>query len=263
MTAPTAGRRPPRPTRPGLSRGTLTPERIVAESLALLDKQGVAGFSLPKLGRALGADPTAVYRHFASKDDLVLAIADRLLEEAFADAEPRACWVDTVIEGARRLRATYAAHPAAASLSACRTTQRPAEMRSVNILIGAVLEAGFEGAEAARVYRALGDFALAWAGLDAAFLALDERQQATDRAAWTRAYLAADRAEFPHIWQVRLELPDVTDDEIFDTILSLVIGGLTRRAPRPCGCGAHPAYPSGQAAGGAEVAGAAEAAASG
>ncbi len=250
MTAPAAGRRPPRPARPGLQRGSLTPERIVDESLGLLDKQGVAGFSLPKLGRALGADPTAVYRHFASKDDLVLAIADRLLEEAFAGLEPRACWVDTVTEGARRLRATYAAHPAAASLSACRTTQRPAEMRSVNIFIGAIREAGFEGAEAARVYRALGDFALAWAGLDAAFLALDERQQATDRAAWTRAYLAVNRAEFPHIWQVRLELPDVTDDEIFDTILSLVVGGLTRRAPRPCGCGGHAANPPGQAAAG-------------
>ena len=122
-----------------------------------------------------------------------------------------------MIERARRLRATYAAHPAAASLSACRTTQRPAEMRSVNILIGAVLEAGFEGAEAARVYRALGDFALAWAGLDAAFLALDERPAATDRAAWTRAYLAADRAEFPHIWQVRdWNCRTSTDDDIFD-----------------------------------------------
>src|SRR5208282_4895085 len=158
-------------------RGSLTPEMLVAESLRLLDTHGTDGFSLPKLGRALGADPTAVYRHFASKDDLILAIADRLIEEAMAGLEPRACWVDTVIEGARRLRATYAVHPAAASLSACRTTQRPAEMRIVNTLIGAVLEAGFEGAEAARVYRALGDFALAWAGLDAAFLALDERQQ--------------------------------------------------------------------------------------
>jgi TetR/AcrR family tetracycline transcriptional repressor len=248
MTAPTADRRQPRSTRPGLRRGSLTPERIVEESLGLLDKQGIGGFSLPKLGRALGADPTAVYRHFASKDDLVLAIADRLIEEAMAGLQPRSCWVDTLIEATRRLRATYLAHPAAASLSACRTTQRPAEMRLVNILIGAVLEAGFEGAEAARVYRALGDFALAWSGLDAAFLALDEPQQATDRAAWTRAYLAADRAEFPNIWQVRLDLPEVDDDEIFDTILSLVIGGLTQRAPHPCGCGAHPAEPPAQAA---------------
>jgi len=239
MTAPTAARRPPLSPRPGLRRGSLTPERIVDESLRLLDEQGVGGFSLPKLGRALGADPTAVYRHFASKDDLVLAIADRLIEEAMAGMQARPCWVDTVIESTRRLRATYRAHPAAASLSACRTTQRPAEMRIVNILIGAVLAAGFEGPAAVRIYRALGDFALSWAGGEAAFLALDERLQASDRTAWTRAYLTVDRAEFPHIWQVRLELPDVTDDEIFESVLSLVVGGLMQGAPRRCGCGAH------------------------
>ena len=238
MTVPTAGRRPPQATRPGLRRGSLTPERIVDESLELLDEQGIAGFSLPRLGRALGADPTAVYRHFASKDDMVLAIADRLNEEAMAGMEPRACWVDTVIEGTRRLRAVYLAHPAAASLSASRTTQGPGEMQAVNFLIGAALEAGFEGAEAVRIYRALGDFSLFWAGGEAGFLALDERAQATERAAWT-GYLAVDRAEFPHIWRVRLELPEVADDAIFDTILSLVIDGLTQRAPRPCVCGAH------------------------
>ena len=152
--------------------------------------------------------------------------------------EPRACWVDTVMEGIRRLRAVYLAHPAAASLSASRTTHGPGEMKAVNILIGAVLEAGFEAAEAARIYRALGDFALFWAGGEAGFLALDERAQATERVAWA-AYLAVDRAEFPHIWQVRLELPDVVDDAIFDTILSLIIDGLMQRAPRPCVCGTH------------------------
>jgi TetR/AcrR family tetracycline transcriptional repressor len=240
MTVPTADRRPPGATRPGLRRGSLTPERIVDASLELLDKQGVAGFSLPKLGRALGADPTAVYRHFASKDDLVLAIADRLIQEALVGLEPRACWVDTVIEGIRRLRAVYLAHPAAASLSASRTTRGPGEMQAVNLLIGAVLEAGFEGAEAVRIYRALGDFSLYWAGGEAGLLALDERAQATEQVAWA-TYLAVDRAEFPHTWQVRLELPEVADDAIFDTILSLVIDGLTRRAPRPCGCGAHSA----------------------
>ena len=74
-----------------------------------------------------------------------------------------------------------------------------------------------------------------------AFLALNERLQATDSAAWTSAYLAVDRAVYPHIWQVRTELPEVEDNDIFDTILSLIITGLIRQAPRPCGCGAHPA----------------------
>ena len=240
MTGRAAGRRPPQPPQPrGLRRGSLTPELIVKESLRLLDSDTSGGFSLPKLGRALGADPTAVYRHFPSKDDLVLAIADALIEEATAGVSLQDCWVDTLAESARRLRRTYLAHPAAAALSACRTTQRPAEMRIVNIIIGAVRAAGFEGAEAAVVYRALGDFSLFWSGGEAAFWALDEKAQQTDRAAWTRAYLAAGEDEFPHIFAVRDELPKVADDDIFETILSLVLAGLMRRAPRPCACGTH------------------------
>ena len=244
MTAPAAGRREPRYPRRGLRRGSLTPELIVKESLRLLDTHGAEGFSLPKLGRALGADPTAVYRHFASKDDLVLAIADALIEEAMAGITAQDCWLDTLADAARRLRLTYLAHPAAAALSACRTTQRPAEMRIVNILIGAVLQAGFEGAEAARVYRALGDFALAWAGGEADFHALDEKAQQADRAAWIRAYLAVSPSEFPHIWAVREELPKVADDDIFEMILSLVLAGLAVRAPHPCGCASHRHVPA-------------------
>jgi len=231
-----AGRRARPRERRGLRRGSLSPELIVRESVRLLDADGTAGFSLPKLGRALGADPTAIYRHFSSKDDLALAIADHLIEEAMAGMSPQPCWVDTLADGTRRLRRTYIAHPAAASLSARRTTQRSAEMRTVDIILGAVLAAGFKGAEAALAYRALGDFALAWAGFEAGFLALDKRSRARDRAAWTRSYLGVDPAEYPHIWQVRRELPDVGDDAIFETILSLVLSGVIARAARPCDC---------------------------
>ena len=239
--------KPPAPAgRRGLRRGSLTPELIVSASLRLLDQNGTAGFSLPKLGRLLGADPTAVYRHFASKDDLVLAIADQLIKEAIAGLAPAPCWIDTVTDAARRIRRAYRAHPAAAVLSSCRATQGPAEMRIVDVLIGAVLQAGFEGAEAARVYRAIGDFALSWSGGEAAYLSLDEPQQRRDETAWTRTYPAVDRLQYPSIWAVRDDLPNVADEDVFDTILSLVVGGLTRRAPRPCGCRAH-ARASGQA----------------
>ena len=230
----------PRRKRGGLRRGTLTPDRIVTESLRLLDTGGVAGFSMPKLGRALGADPTAVYRHFASKDDLVLAIADRLIEEAMDGLPAHDCWVETVIDSTRRLRRTYLAHPAAASLSSFRTTGRPAEMRVVDRTLEAVMAAGYEGLQAAVIYRALGDFALAWCGGEAALLALPEPLQAVDRGAWTQAYRAVGQEEYPHIWQVRDELPLVTDDDIFEAILASVITGLCERAPQPCTCGAHP-----------------------
>src|SRR2546430_7327549 len=143
MAGTTSERGPSRRVRRGLRRGSLTPELIVKESLRLLDEKGLDGFSMPKLGRALGADPTAVYRHFASKDDLVLAIADQLIEDAMAGLTPQACRIDTMTEVVRRLRRTYCEHPAAASLSARPTTPRPAETRVVDLLIGAVLQAAF------------------------------------------------------------------------------------------------------------------------
>ena len=231
MTTTKARRRP---------RGSLTPDMIITESLRLLDTEGSDGFSLPKLGRALGADPTAVYRHFASKDDLVLAIADRLIEEAQAGLAPQACWLDSIEQVIRRFRATCIRHPAAVALTAYRTTTRgPAEVRAVELLIGAVRQAGFKGAQAAVAYRAVADFTLAWAGGEAAFLAMDADLQQADRSAWSRTYLAVDRDEYPHIWSVRDELAAVRDDDIFETVLSFFLAGLRTSAPRPCDCDKH------------------------
>lgn len=235
MAQPAAATRPRR----GLKRGTLTPEMIVTESLRLLDVYGVAGFSLPKLGRAMGADQTAVYRHFASKDDLLLAIADRLVEESTANLTAHDCWVETLVEVAREMRLTYLAHPAAAMLSACRTTRRPAEMHAVDVIIGAVLDAGFTGAVAARIYRGFGDFVLAWAGSEAAFFSLTDNQQSYDRAAWTQAYLGVKRSDYPNIWRLRTALPEIADDEVFETALALMMDGLIAQAPQPCACARH------------------------
>jgi AcrR family transcriptional regulator len=223
----------------GLPRGSLTRELLVRESLRLLDSGGVAGFSLPKLGRALGADPTAIYRHFASKDDLILAIADELIRDGLEGVQPSECWLETLRDVARRARKTALAHPAAASLTAYRTTQGPAEMHAVDIIIGALHQAGFTGKEAAVTYRAFGDFALFWSGGEGGFLALDKAAQRKDRDAWTRAYLVADRAKYPDIWRIREELPAVQDDDIWETILSVVLDGLAVRAPVPCACEAH------------------------
>jgi hypothetical protein len=119
-------------------------------------------------------------------------------------------------------------------------------MRAVDVIIGGVLGAGFTGAAAAHTYRAVGDFCLYWAGGEAAFLALDEQAQKIDRAAWTRAHLAVDQAEYPHIWQIRQELPEVGDDEIFENVLALVMAGMMQRAPRPCQCPRHALAGSGQ-----------------
>ena len=108
-------------------------------------------------------------------------------------------------------------------------------MRTVDIVIGAVLQAGFEGAEAALVYRAVGDFALAWSGGEAGFLALDERSQAYDRAAWTHAYLAVTRRNTPISGRSGANCPMWTTTPSSRPSWRW---SWASQAPRPCRC--HP-----------------------
>ena len=59
----------------------LTRERIVAEAVRLLDEEGLEALSMRTLGQRLGAGATALYRHVASKDELVELVADAVYGE--------------------------------------------------------------------------------------------------------------------------------------------------------------------------------------
>jgi AcrR family transcriptional regulator len=80
---------------PRRSRG-LSHERILDEALALVDERGLTALTTRALGQRLGVDPTAVYRHFRNKDELVNALADRIVgsgarppDGSDADGSPR------------------------------------------------------------------------------------------------------------------------------------------------------------------------------
>jgi len=59
----------------------LTRERIVAEALRLLDEEGMEALSMRSLGQRLGAGATSLYRHVASKDELIELVADAVYGE--------------------------------------------------------------------------------------------------------------------------------------------------------------------------------------
>lgn len=73
---PPAARRRRRPTKTGV---VLSEELIVETALRLLKEHGADALTVRRLGLALGADPTALYRYFRDTDDLLLAIADELI----------------------------------------------------------------------------------------------------------------------------------------------------------------------------------------
>jgi AcrR family transcriptional regulator len=61
-------------------RTPLSRERIVQAALDLIDESGLDALSMRKLGSALGVEAMSLYNHVASKEDLLGAVADLLLE---------------------------------------------------------------------------------------------------------------------------------------------------------------------------------------
>lgn len=66
---------------------------IVDESLAVLAEDGLVGFSVAKVARRIGVSPASPYRHFADRNEVLAAAAERVaveLRECLQDAVDRA-----------------------------------------------------------------------------------------------------------------------------------------------------------------------------
>lgn len=216
-----------------LPRGTLTEDLILRTTLQLLDAEGVEAFSMPRLGRELGASSTAVYRHFPSRDHIVLGVADLLIGETLEGFEPADTWVDTLRDLALRIWDVYERHPAAGSITFMRTTRRPNEMRAVDAIMGAVLDAGWTGSAALVRYRGFASFVLGIAGAGAVFRTLPEEDREGDQAAWPQIYGHLDRARYPHVAAMAPHLDEeITAREVYEHQVDLYLVALAAQAPQ-------------------------------
>jgi TetR/AcrR family tetracycline transcriptional repressor len=210
-------------------RPRLSPERILDAALRLVDAEGEAGLTFRRLAEELGADPTAVYRHFRSKDDLLLALADRLLVQVVEDTAEHSDWRTTVRDLLLAAHQALVRHPRLAVLVSTRTTQGPGESRGIERMLSALTRAGLPPAEAVTTGRALGDTMLAWAGLSAAFVTLPEHVRDADRSAWTLASRPVAPEDFPHLAASGTRLPFTTERQQFAAALDLMLDGLAAR----------------------------------
>lgn len=77
------------------ARPTLDLDRIVEAAHALIRADGLARFSMRKLGKRLGVDPMAVYHHVANKQALLALVMARVVAR-LPSTDPAAPWHDRV-----------------------------------------------------------------------------------------------------------------------------------------------------------------------
>jgi AcrR family transcriptional regulator len=212
---------------------SLSSEFIVERALELTEREGAQALTMRRLGEELGVDPTAVYRHFRDKDELVLACMDRIIENAYAALEPGldiTDWRAVLRAVAEQSRRSCEAHPAIYSLAFYRTTGGPGERKMVELLLSALSAAGMDPEQTVLHYRVFVDSMLAMCGMKAAEQSLDPQLQEKDASAWTRIYAILPQEEYPAARAHSSQLATVTERAIFtsvtDSVISLIEAAL-------------------------------------
>jgi len=94
-------KRPGRPT----SGNTLTPQAVAEGAAQLIDDEGMAEFSMRRLGQALSVEAMALYNHFSDKEAIVDAVANLTLAR-IPVPPPKGSWrtrIRTIAAGIRDL----------------------------------------------------------------------------------------------------------------------------------------------------------------
>ncbi len=86
---------------------------VVEAATALLDDYGIADLSMRRLARELDVSPGALYWHFANKQRLLGAVADRILEPV---ADPAGHWQARIVGICAQLRDALLSHTDGAEL---------------------------------------------------------------------------------------------------------------------------------------------------
>ena len=211
-------------------RGSLNQRVILDAALALTKRSGLDAVTFQALGAELGAHPTAVYRHFRDKDELLLAMIDALHAETLAELPgPTGDWAADLTALAHRTHAVFLRHPAVAA-HAYRTARREHEFQIVERVIGCLRGAGFDDPEAARLYRVFGDFVLGYSAVDAGLAALEPAIRDADLLSWEIQYRTLPPSQYPNTAAIAHALPALDDPDNFTTAVDLMIEAIRARA---------------------------------
>jgi AcrR family transcriptional regulator len=219
-------RRRRRPTQSGV---VLSEELIVRTAMRLIDEPEGTGFSVRRLGIALGADPTAIYRYFENTEDLMAAVTDQIIGDSLVGYQPHPDWRIALREFGIRSYLHAQRHPRLAAFGAARVSLRANEFRAVDTGIALLRRAGFDPEHAVRFYHAFVDLVLGFAALDSAGAKLNSPER------WTAVYSTLPEEKYPAVAEVREYIHSISGSA-FETALDLLLSAIAAQSPRTTVC---------------------------
>ena len=138
--------------------GALTRDQVLRTALGIIDRDGVDGLSMRRLGRVLGRDPMTLYRYADTKAALLDGVVELVIDELTVDSTD-GDWQSQLRLVARRFRTIAVAHPNVVPLLVTRPLSTPLALRPRGTLrpleatLALLVQSGFTDVDALHVYR--------------------------------------------------------------------------------------------------------------
>jgi AcrR family transcriptional regulator len=126
-------------------RRPLTREAIVDAALVVLERDGMAGLSMRKLGHELGTGAASLYWHVRDKEELLSLLLDRIVGEAEVPDPDPVNWREQAKELARSSRRLLTTRRDAAQLSLGRIPAGPHSLPVLERYLAVLAAAGLPG----------------------------------------------------------------------------------------------------------------------
>ncbi|WP_405485781.1 TetR/AcrR family transcriptional regulator C-terminal domain-containing protein [Nocardia sp. NBC_00511] len=237
-----AGRKPARSANrrsdPGAvarAEGPITRAVVLDAALELIDRDGVDGLSMRRLAEVVGRDPMVIYRHVANKAAVLDGVAEIVFAQLSVDVTDTD-WRGQLRSIARDFRHLAWAHPRVVSLLVTRPLatplglRAPAVVRPLEDILELLTRAGFSGADALHVYRAL--FGFLYGHVLNEQQELVERPEETDEVLRLGLYrLPLD--EFPRVRELAPVLAGYDGAAELERGLDILLTGLTATLTDP------------------------------
>jgi TetR/AcrR family transcriptional regulator, tetracycline repressor protein len=205
-------------------RNTLSRARVVDGALALIDADGLDAVTMPNLAKHLGVGTMSLYRHVEDKNDLINAVAEKVLGDVRVPDGRKDDWEGRVVGYLRALRAAALAHPALARILAERGLTVGPVFEQLEQAHSILRRAGFSDTDAVRTFYTLFVYVFGFVIWE---LPRVHQQPATSYArAWNEAIDQLDINAYPTMHALRDELTTVASDEQFEYGLDRLLRSL-------------------------------------
>lgn len=207
--------------------GHLDRETILEHSREIFHKDGLGALTLRRLGRELGVDATAMYRHFRNKAELVTALIDELFGE-LTEPDPERSWRDNLYNLMKAWWLIYRNNEGLAEAMAGQPDDEPRLFHLTEWAIRELRRAGIPDDELGLFYQAIYNHTVG-SGLVAAFSPWLTSQDLRDEQ--RRKYGALNPAQFPNAAAAaQFIYPETQDAYLFS--VSLLLDAIAARAAR-------------------------------